>query len=62
MPLEITEKIKILNKEIYHLKNNIDWDKSNSELNNLIKIRKQKSFIKFYVNLLYSLYFLNFKR
>ena len=44
MPLEITEKIKILNKEIYHLKNNIDWDKSNSELNNLIKISEKHGF------------------
>ncbi len=37
MPLEIAEKIKILKQEIYHLKNNIDWDKSNTELKSLIK-------------------------
>ena len=36
MPLEIAEKIKILHKDIDLLKNNIDWDRSNSELKSLI--------------------------
>ena len=44
MPLEITEKIKILNKEIHHLKNNIDWEKSNVELKSLIKISEKDGF------------------
>ena len=44
MPLDITEKIKILSQEIHHLKNNIDWDKSNSELKNLIKISEKDGF------------------
>ena len=44
MPLEITEKFKILDKEINHLKNNIDWNKSNSELKSLIKITETDGF------------------
>ena len=44
MPLEITEKFKILDKEINHLKNNIDWNKSNSELKSLIKITETNGF------------------
>ena len=44
MPLEITEKIKILNQEIHHLKNNIDWDKSNTELKSLIKTSEKDGF------------------
>ena len=44
MPLEITEKFKILDKEINHLKNNIDWDKSNSELKSLIKTSEKDGF------------------
>ena len=37
MSLEISEKIKILHKNIDLLKINIDWDRSNSELKSLIK-------------------------
>ena len=44
MPLEITEKIKILNQEICQLKNNIDWEKSNSELKSLIKTSEKDGF------------------
>ncbi len=44
MPLEITEKIKILNQEIRHLKNNIDWERSNSELKSLIKTSEKDGF------------------
>ena len=44
MPLEITEKIKILNKDINLLKNNIDWDRSNAELKSLIKISETDGF------------------
>ena len=44
MPLEIAEKIKILNKDILLLKNNIDWDKSNSELKSLIKTSETDGF------------------
>ena len=44
MPLEISEKIKILKKDIYLLKNNIDWDRSNSELKNLIEISERDGF------------------
>ena len=44
MPLEITDKIKILNNEILLLKKNIDWDKSNSELKDLIKISERDKF------------------
>ena len=44
MPLEISEKIKILNQEICQLKNNIDWDKSNSELKGLIKTSEKDDF------------------
>ena len=44
MPLEIAEKIKILNKEINLLKNNIDWDRSNAELKSLIKISETDGF------------------
>ena len=44
MPLEITEKIKILNQEIFLLKNNIDWDKSNSDLKSLIKKSEKDGF------------------
>ncbi len=44
MSLEIAEKIKILNQEINILKNNIDWDKSNSELKSLIKTSERDGF------------------
>ena len=44
MPLEITEKIKILHKDIDLLKNNIDWDRSNSELKILIKTSETDGF------------------
>lgn len=44
MPLEIAEKIKILHKDIDLLKNNIDWDRSNSELKSLLKHLKQMVF------------------
>ena len=44
MPLEISEKIKILKKDIYLLKNNIDWDRSNSELKSLIEISETDGF------------------
>ena len=44
MPLEIAEKIKILYKDIDLLKNNIDWDRSNSELKNLIKTSEKDGF------------------
>ncbi len=44
MPLEIAEKIKILRKDIHLLKNNIDWDRSNSELRNLIKTSETDGF------------------
>ena len=44
MALEIAEKIKILNHEINLLKNNIDWDKSNSELKSLIKSSEKDGF------------------
>lgn len=44
MPLEIAEKIKILQKDIDLLKNNIDWDRSNSELKILIKISETDGF------------------
>ncbi len=44
MPIEITDKIKILNNEIILLKKNIDWDKSNYELKNLIKISEEDGF------------------
>ena len=44
MPLEIAEKIKILNKDIHLLKNNIDWDRSNSELKSLIEISERDGF------------------
>ena len=44
MPLEIAEKIKILKQEIHHLKNNIDWEKSNVELKSLIKISEKDGF------------------
>jgi len=44
MPLEIAEKIKILHKDIDLLKNNIDWDRSNSELKNLIKTSETDGF------------------
>ena len=44
MPLEITEKIKILKQDIHNLKNNIDWDKSNSDLKKLIKISEKDGF------------------
>ena len=44
MPLEIAEKIKILYKDIDLLKNNIDWDRSNSELKSLIKTSETDGF------------------
>ncbi len=44
MPLEIAEKIKILHKDIDLLKNNIDWDRSNSELKTLIKTSETDGF------------------
>ena len=44
MPLEIAEKIKILHKDIDLLKNNIDWDRSNSELEILIKTSETDGF------------------
>ena len=44
MPLEISEKIKILKRDIYLLKNNIDWDRSNSELKSLIEISETDGF------------------
>ena len=44
MPLEIADKIKILNKDIDLLKNNIDWDRSNSELKSLIKTSETDGF------------------
>ena len=44
MPLEIAEKIKILYKDIELLKNNIDWDRSNSELKSLIKTSETDGF------------------
>ena len=44
MPLEIPEKIKILHKDIDLLKNNIDWDRSNSELKILIKTSETDGF------------------
>ncbi len=44
MPLEIMEKIKFLKQEIHLLKNNIGWDKSNSELQNLIKLSERDGF------------------
>lgn len=44
MPLEIAEKIKILHKDIDLLKNNIDWDRSNSELKVLIKTSETDGF------------------
>ena len=44
MALEIAEKIKILNKDIDLLKNNIDWDRSNSELKILIKTSETDGF------------------
>ena len=44
MPLEIAEKIKILNHEIRLLKNNINWDKSNFELKTLIETSEKDGF------------------
>ena len=44
MPIEIAEKIKILHKDIDLLKNNIDWDRSNSELKILIKTSETDGF------------------
>ena len=44
MRLEISEKIKILKRDIYLLKNNIDWDRSNSELKSLIEISETDGF------------------
>ena len=44
MPLETAEKIKILHKDIDLLKNNIDWDRSNSELKILIKASETDGF------------------
>ena len=44
MPLEIAEKIKILHKDIDLLKNNIDWDRSKSELKSLIKTSETDGF------------------
>ena len=44
MSLEIAEKIKILHKDIDLLKNNIDWDRSNSELKTLIKTSETDGF------------------
>ena len=44
MSLEIAEKIKILHKDIDLLKNNIDWDRSNSELKILIKTSETNGF------------------
>ncbi len=44
MPLEIADKIKILRKDIDLLKNNIDWDRSNSELKILIKTSETDGF------------------
>ena len=44
MPLETAEKIKILHKDIDLLKNNIDWDRSNSELKILIKTSEADGF------------------
>ncbi len=44
MPLEISEKIKIIRQEIHILKNNINWDKSNFELKNLIKLSEVDGF------------------
>ena len=44
MPLETAEKIKILYKDIDLLKNNIDWDRSNSELKILIKTSETDGF------------------
>ena len=44
MPIEIAEKIKMLYKDIDLLKNNIDRDRSNSELKTLIKTSEQDSF------------------
>ncbi len=44
MPTDIAEKIKILEKEIHLLKNNINWDKSNSDLKSLIKITETDGF------------------
>ena len=44
MPIDIAEKIKILHKDIDLLKNNIDWDRSNSELKILIKTSETDGF------------------
>ena len=44
MSLEILEKIKILNKEIQLIKNNIDWDNSSHELKSLITISEKDGF------------------
>ena len=44
MPIEIAEKIKILHKDIDLLKNNINWDRSNSELKSLIKTSETDGF------------------
>ena len=44
MSLETAEKIKILHKDIDLLKNNIDWDRSNSELKILIKTSETDGF------------------
>ena len=44
MSLEIADKIKILHKDIDLLKNNIDWDRSNSELKILIKTSETDGF------------------
>ena len=44
MPLETAEKIKILHKDIDLLKNNIDWNRSNSELKSLIKVSETDGF------------------
>ena len=44
MPIEFSEKIKILKHDINLLKKNIDWDKSNSDLKSLIKISERNGF------------------
>ena len=44
MPIEFSEKIKILKHDIHLLKKNIDWDKSNSDLKSLIKISERNGF------------------
>ena len=44
MPIEFSEKIKILKHDINLLKKNIDWDKSNSDLKSLIKISEKNGF------------------